>query len=211
MIIWYQCNTDLSPSQVLHEPALRMISRAFLCLTVNSFQGKIALCEATLDAPCENTEAREIKRWAASSSGAWFAGRAAPAAAALALGPWSMWRWPWAAAARRGLLHNVGHAVQRAPADPLVQRLARRAFHHLWLNYRDLLLAPRLDAAALGERVEIEGEAVLQRLRRRGQGAILLGGHFAGGELALQALALPDTGNPPAEPPAPASPETVDP
>ena len=27
--------------------------------------------------------------------------------------------------------------------------------------------------------------------------------------LALQALALPDTGNPPAEPPAPASPETV--
>ena len=139
--------------------------------------------------PCENVEARNTRRWAASSIGAWFAGHAAPAAAALALGPWSMWQWPWTAAARRGLLHNVGHAVQRAPADPLAQRLARRAFYHLRLNYRDLLLAPRLDAAALDERVEIEGEAVLQRLRRRGPGAILLGGHFAGGELALQALA----------------------
>ena len=134
-------------------------------------------------------EARDWGQFAALSAGAWLAARAAPALSAAALEQLAVWQWPRAAAARQGLLHNVGHAVQRSCADPAVERLAQRAFRHLWLNYRDLLQAPRLDAGALHERVQIEGEAVLQRLRRQEQGAILLGGHFAGGELALQALA----------------------
>lgn len=134
-------------------------------------------------------EARDRGQFAALRAGAWLAAHAAPALSAAALEQLAVWQWPRAAAARQGLLHNVGHAVQRSCADPAVERLAQRAFRHLWLNYRDLLQAPRLDAGALHERVQIEGEAVLQRLRRQEQGAILLGGHFAGGELALQALA----------------------
>lgn len=134
-------------------------------------------------------DVRAWGRFTALRSSAWLLTHLGPAISRRALEQIASWQWRQATAARQGLLCNLGHVLQRPMTDPVVEQAAQRAYRHLWLNYRDLFLGPRLDAAALHEKVQIQGEAILQRLRQRGQGAILLGGHFAGGELALQALA----------------------
>jgi KDO2-lipid IV(A) lauroyltransferase len=134
-------------------------------------------------------DARAWGKWAALRIGAWLLAHLMPAAAPATLTSLARWQWSHETAARRGLLHNLGHVLQRPPADPAVVQTAQRAYRHLWLNYRDLFRGPRLDAAMLHDLVQIQGESVLQRLRQQDQAAILLGGHFAGGELALQALA----------------------
>lgn len=90
---------------------------------------------------------------------------------------------------RTGLLHNTSHVMGACTDDPAVVRAARSAYGHLWLNYIDLLRAPVLSAALLAGAVTIEGEATLRQVRDTTGRAILVTGHFAGGELALQAMA----------------------
>lgn len=90
---------------------------------------------------------------------------------------------------RYGLIHNLSHVMQAAATDPAVGCAARQAYRHLWLNYLDLLRTPALASPTLAAAVTIEGESILHQVWR-GQGrAILVTGHFAGGELALQAMA----------------------
>lgn len=90
---------------------------------------------------------------------------------------------------RRGLLHNLSHVMQAPANDPAVQDAAHQAYRHLWLNYLDLLRTPALSPSALAAGVTIEGESILHQVWRRQGRAILVTGHFAGGELALQAMA----------------------
>jgi len=134
-------------------------------------------------------DARVWGQWAALRVGAWLLAHLTPTASSATLTSLARWQWSRETAARHGLLHNLSHVLQRSPADPAVVQTAQQAYRHLWLNYRDLFLGPRLDAAMLHDMVQIQGQSVLQRLRQLDQGAILLGGHFAGGELAMQALA----------------------
>lgn len=134
-------------------------------------------------------DARAQGQWAALRVGAWLLARLTPTAASAMLTSLARWQWSHGTAARQGLLHNLSHVLQRPAADPVVVQTAQRAYRHLWLNYRDLFLGPRLDAATLHDMVQIQGQSVLQHLRQQDHGAILLGGHFAGGELAMQALA----------------------
>ncbi len=90
---------------------------------------------------------------------------------------------------RGGLLHNLSHAMQAPASDPAVAQAARRAYGHLWFNYLDLLRAPTLSPEALSQAVTIEGEAILQQTMASHGRVIIVTGHFAGGELALQAMA----------------------
>lgn len=90
---------------------------------------------------------------------------------------------------RGGLLHNLAHVMRANTSDPAVVGAARQAYGHLWLNYLDLLRAPTLSAAQLAAVVTIEGESILHQVRQDAGPAIVVTGHFAGGELALQAMA----------------------
>lgn len=107
-----------------------------------------------------------------------------PALDGLAAGLWHVFP-----RVRAGLLHNVSHAMGVRPDDPAAVTAARTAYGHLWLNTLDLLRAPALSAEALADVVTIDGEATLRQVRDTAGRAILVTGHFAGGELALQAMA----------------------
>lgn len=132
---------------------------------------------------------RGLGAWALMMSAAPLLQRTPDGAARTLLTTLAAHTWPLAGSVRRGLLHNLAHLMRRPPDDPAVLLAARRAYAHLWLNYYDLLCGPALSQEALCAAVSLTGAAVLARLRDQGQGAILLGGHFAGGELCLQALA----------------------
>ncbi|QLQ07909.1 MAG: hypothetical protein HZY76_19180 [Anaerolineae bacterium] len=74
---------------------------------------------------------------------------------------------------RRGLLHNLSHAMQAPMSDPAVIGAARQAYGHLWLNYLDLLRAPALDAQALEAVVSSRASLFCSRSHTR-RGASLL-------------------------------------
>ncbi len=66
---------------------------------------------------------------------------------------------------------------------------ARRVFEEIGRNAYDFLRFPGLDPRARGALVAIEGEEILEGVRREGRGAILVTGHLGSWEVLAAALA----------------------
>lgn len=95
--------------------------------------------------------------------------------------------WPWLAARRRVIARNLALCFPEAGARERA-RLARASFAAMITGALELARAWHAPARRLRGLAAVEGLEYLQAARARGQGVLLLGGHFVHAELAARLL-----------------------
>jgi len=96
--------------------------------------------------------------------------------------------WYLAPVRKSVVLDNLTHAFGDELSADEIRALARRFYETLGITLLEFCALRRMDADRIGELIVIENESYLEELRARGQGAILVSGHFGNWELMGAAI-----------------------